>query len=75
MQLKVLNMNAQELRAKFLTSKERKQLRRIRDYKLYKNLFNIRRDEETVSSDYSFLQEGDILSRLEEMVSRNGWIF
>jgi hypothetical protein len=71
-------MNEQEnreLRAKFLLSEERRQLRRIRNYKLNKNLFKIREERNSVSSDYSFLQEGDVLSRLEEKVSKNGWIF
>lgn len=71
-------MNEQEnreLRAKFLLSEERRQLRRIRNYKLNKNLFKIREERSSVSSDYSFLQEGDVLSRLEEKVSKNGWIF
>jgi hypothetical protein len=64
-----------ELRAKFLLSEERRQLRRIRNYKLDKNLFKIKEETSLVSSDYSFLQEGDVLSRLEEKVSKNGWIF
>ena len=71
-------MNVQEkrkLREIFLTSEEQRQLRMIRIYALNKNLFKIRKEESLVSSDYSFLQEGDILNRLEEKVSKNGWIF
>jgi hypothetical protein len=64
-----------ELRAKFLTSEERRQLQKLRNYKLSKNLFKIKEEENLVSSDYSFLQEGDILSRLEEKVSQKGWMF
>jgi len=65
----------QELRAKFLSSEERRQLKEIRNYKLNKNLFSIKEETSLVSSDYSFLQEGDVLSRLEEKVSKNGWMF
>lgn len=65
----------QELRAKFLSSEERRQLKEIRNYKLKKNLFRLTEENSLVVSDYAFLQEGDVLSRLEEKVSKNGWIF
>lgn len=67
-------MDAQEkekLRAKFLTSKERQQLRSLGNW----NHKKAHREPSMQPSDYCLFSTDDYLKMIEEHVSKNGWIF
>ena len=67
-------MNEQEkekLRAKFLTSKERRQLRNLRIWKLSNKRPHGERS--TQPSDYCLFTPDDYLKLIEKYVSKYGW--